>query len=177
MQELLAEFFGCWAKHIAFPELIIPPSVTMKRWLKSASAVPSRSQKHANAKAERERKGTKNAKLNALISLLLQKLSANAQYIESRRAQVSFGPSDKEGVEEFLIDVAIEETPLGAFVEGMRKQREEKDEIVEEGRKEEEMRRENEGKASRRGKDGLDKDVTINVEDEDAHIVDDQSEE
>ena len=177
VQELLAEFFGCWAKHIAFPELIIPPSVTMKRWLKSASAVPSRSQKHANAKAERERKGTKNAKLNALISLLLQKLSANAQYIESRRAQVSFGPSDKEGVEEFLIDVAIEETPLGAFVEGMRKQREEKDEIVEEGRKEEEMRRENEGKASRRGKDGLDKDVTINVEDEDAHIVDDQSEE
>ena len=177
VQELLAEFFGCWAKHIAFPELIIPPSVTMKRWLKSASAVPSRGNKHANAKAERERKGTKNAKLNALISLLLQKLSANAQYIESRRAQVSFGPSDREGVEKFLNDVAIEETPLGAFVEGMRKQREEKDKIVEGGRKEEEMRRENEGKTNRRGKDGLDKDVAIDIEDEDDQIMDDQSEE
>ena len=172
LQELLAEFFGCWAKHIAFPELIIPPSVTMKRWLKSASAVPSRGNKDGNTKAVREGKGTKNAKLNALISLLLQKLSANAQYIESRRAQVAFGPSDREGVENFLNDVAIEETPLGAFVEGMRKQREEKDKIVEEGRKEEEMRRRNEGKRSGRGKDGLDKDLTIDMEDEDDMILD-----
>ena len=176
VQELLAEFFGCWAKHVAFPELIIPPSVTMKRWLKSASAVPSRGNKNANAKAVREGKGTKNAKLNALISLLLQKLSANVQYIESRRAQVSFGPSDREGVENFLNDLAIEETPLGAFVEGMRKQREEKDKIVEEGRKEEEMRRGNEGKGNRRGKVGLDKDMTIDMEDEDDMMVDDQSE-
>ena len=177
VQELLAEFFGCWAKHIAFPELIIPPSVTMKRWLKSASAVPSRGNKQANAKAERGGKGTKNAKLNALISLLLQKLSANAQYIESRRAQVSFGPGDREGVERFLNDVAIEETPLGAFVEGMRKQREEKDTIMEEGRKEEEMRRGNEGKGNRRGKDGIDRDMTIDMDDEDDMLVDDQSEE
>ena len=141
VQELLAEFFGCWAKHIAFPELTIPPSVTMKRWLKSASAVPFRGNKNANTKAERERKGNKNSKLNSLISLLLQKLSANAQYIESRRAQVSFGPSDREGVDSFLADVDIRETPLGAFVEGMRKQREEKERIVEEGRKEDERRR------------------------------------
>ena len=170
--ELLAEFFGCWAKHIAFPELIIPPSVTMKRWLKSASAAPSHGNSHANAKAERERKGTKNAKLNALISLLLQKLSANAQYIESRRAQVAFGPSDREGVENFLVDVAIKDTPLGAFVEGMRKQREEKEKIVQEGREEEEMRTGNEAKAKRNGKDRSDKDVAINMEDEDDEIVD-----
>ena len=177
VQELLAEFFGCWAKHISFPELIIPPSVTMKRWLKSASAVPSRGNKHANTKAVREGNGTKNAKLNALISLLLQKLSANAQYIESRRARVSFGPSDREGVEKFLKDVAIEETPLGAFVEGMRRQREEKNKIVEEGRKEEEKRRGKEGKGNRRGKDDPDKDVTGNMEDEGDMIVDDESEE
>lgn len=175
-QELLAEFFGCWAKHIAFPELTIPPSVTMKRWLKSASAVPSRGNKHANAKAERERKGNKNSKLNALISLLLQKLSANAQYIESRRAQVSFGPSDREGVDNFLADVNIKETPLGAFVEGMRKQREEKERIVEEGRKEDEKRRKDEGKADRRGKDGPEEDVSMDIEDDDDEMVDDESE-
>ena len=177
VQELLAEFFGCWAKHISFPELIIPPSVTMKRWLKSASAVPSRGNKHANTRAGREGKGTKNAKLNALISLLLQKLSANAQYIESRRVQVSFGPSDREGVEKFLNDVAIEETPLGAFVEGMRRQREEKNKIVEDGRKEEEKRRGKDGKGNRRGKDDPDKEVTGNIEYESDMIVDDESEE
>ena len=177
VQELLAEFFGCWAKHIAFPELTIPPSVTMKRWLKSASAVPFRGNKNANTKAERERKGNKNSKLNSLISLLLQKLSANAQYIESRRAQVSFGPSDREGVDSFLADVDIKETPLGAFVEGMRRQREEKEMIVEEGRKEDEKRRKSEGKTGRRGKDDPDKDETMDIEDDDDEIVDDDGEE
>ena len=176
VQELLAEFFGCWAKHIAFPELIIPPSVTMKRWLKSVSAVPSRGNPNANAKAERDRKRNKNSKLNALISLLLQKLSANAQFIESRRAQVSFGPSDREGVENFLVNVDVRETPLGAFVEGMRKQREEKERIVEEGRKEDEKRRKDEGKANRRGKDGPDENVSMDIEDDDDEMVDDESE-
>ena len=177
VQELLAEFFGCWAKHIAFPELTTPPSVTMKRWLKSASAVPSRGNKNANTKAERDRKGNKNSKLIALISLLLQKLSANAQYIESRRAQVSFGPSDREGVDNFLADVDIKETPLGAFVEGMRRQREEKEKLVEEGRKEDEKRRKNEGKANKRDKDGPNKDVSMDIEDDDDEMVDDESEE
>lgn len=145
IQELLAEFFCCWAKHISFPELTIPPTVAMKRWLKSASSVPSRGNKQATTKAEREGKGNKNAKLNSSISLLLQKLSANAEYIEGHRAHVTFGPSDREGVDNFLRDVAIEETPLGAFVEGMRKQKEEKDRILEQGRREDEARREEEG--------------------------------
>ncbi|KAL6713746.1 Nucleolar Complex 2 protein [Lecanora helva] len=141
VQELLAEFFGCWAKNIAFPELIIPPTVAMKRWLKSASSTPSRGDKHAVSKADREGKGNKNSKLNASIVLLLQKLSANAEYVEGHRAHVSFGPSDREGVDNFLRDVPIEDTPLGAFVEGLRKQREEKERIVEQGRKEDEERR------------------------------------
>ena len=177
VQELLAEFFGCWAKHIAFPELTIPPSVTMKRWLKSASAVPSRGNINANTKAERDRKGNKNSKLNALISLLLQKLSANAQYIESRRVQISFGPSDREGVDNFLADVDVKDTPLGAFVEGMRKQREEKERIVEEGRKEDEKRRKDEGKGNRRDKDGVEEDEDMDIEDDDDEMVDDESEE
>lgn len=141
VQELLAEFFGCWAKHIAFPELIIPPTVTLKRWLKSASSPPSKGNKSATSKAEREGKGNKNAKLNSSISLLLQKLSANAQYIEGKRATVNFGPSDRQGVDNFLRDVPIEETPLGAFVDGLRKQKEEKERVLSESRREDEARR------------------------------------
>lgn len=141
VQELLAEFFGCWAKHIAFPELTIPPTVALKRWLKSASSPPSKGNKSANSKAEREGKGNKNAKLNSSISLLLHKLSANAQYIEEKRATLSFGPSDRQGVENFLRDVPVEETPLGAFVDGLRKQKEEKERVLSESRKEDEARR------------------------------------
>lgn len=141
VQELLAEFFGCWAKHIAFPELIIPPTVAMKRWLKSASSPPSKGNKSGSSKAEREGKGNKNAKLNSSIALLLQKLSANAQDIEVKRATVSFGPSDREGVDNFLRDMPVEETPLGAFVDGLRKQKEEKERVLSESRREDEARR------------------------------------
>ena len=176
IQELLAEFFGCWAKHIAFPELILPPSVTLKRWLKSASAVPSRGNKHASSKADREGKGNKNSKFNASITLLLQKLSANAQYIESRRAQISFGPSDREGVERFLKDVPVEETPLGAFVEGMRKQKEEKEWVLEEGRREEEARKAGEGKAKDRVVSELEHDVDMVDGDEELDDDDDDEE-
>ena len=149
VQEALAEFFGCWAKSIAFPELIIPPTVAIKRWLKSASSAPSRGSKQANSKAAREGKGNKNNKVNSSIALLLQKLSANATYIENHRAHVSFGPSDREGVDGFLRDVPIEETPLGAFVEGLRKHKEEKEKIVEQGRREEEERRKKGGASSK----------------------------
>ena len=157
LQELLAEFFGCWAKNIAFPELIIPPTVAIKRWLKSASSAPSRGNKHAVAKIDREGRGNKNNKVNASIVLLLQKLSANAEYIESHRAHVSFGPSDREGVDGFLRDVAVEETPLGVFVEGLRKQREEKERVVEQARQEEEERR-----ARERGNQRVEEDVEDN---------------
>ncbi|CAF9919243.1 Nucleolar Complex 2 protein [Imshaugia aleurites] len=143
VQELLAEFFGCWAKHIAFPELIIPPTVALKRWLKSASSPPSKGNKSATSKAEREGKGNKNAKLNSSISLLLQKMSANAQYVEGKRAAVSFGPSDRQGVDNFLRDVPVEETPLGAFVDGLRRQKEERERVLSESRREDEARRAN----------------------------------
>lgn len=173
IQELLAEFFGCWAKNIAFPELLIPPSVAVKRWLKSASSVPSRGDKQALAKADKEGKGNKNSKVNTSIALLLQKLSANAQYIESRRAHISFGPSDREGVDGFLRDVAVEETPLGAFVEGLRKQKEEKERIVEQGRREEEARRGRDDGSKRRGDDALNDDVHML----DENVVNDSLEE
>ena len=172
IQELLAEFFGCWTKHIAFPELIVPPSVALKRWLKSASSIPSRGNKNANTKADREGKGNKNAKLNSSITLLLQKLSANAQYIEGRRAQVLFGPSDREGVEGFLRDTPVEETPLGAFVEGIRKQKEEKERVLEEGRREEEAREQREGRGKGNGMDEVDGDGDVDVE-----MVDESEEE
>lgn len=172
IQELLAEFFACWAKHIAFPELILPPSVALKRWLKSASSPPSRGNKSAMTKSEREGKGNKNAKLNASIALLLQKMRANAQFVEKHRAQVRFGPSDREGVEGFLRDVKVEETPLGAFIEGARKLKEEKARVLEEGRREEGAREGKEG--GRRGREVVDEDVDMGDGDEAEELDDDE---
>ncbi|KAJ5764872.1 hypothetical protein N7520_004431 [Penicillium odoratum] len=124
--ELLSEFFVLWSKHIAFPELSVPVVVSLKRWLKQVSA---------------RNGGNKNAKINQMILLLVQKVEANARWIEERRLNVSFTPRNRTEVENFLKDVDWETTPLGAFVKTQRKLREERAAILEEGRIEEEKRR------------------------------------
>jgi nucleolar complex protein 2 len=124
--ELLSEFFVLWCKHIAFPELSVPVVVALKRWLKQVSA---------------RNGGNKNAKINQMILLLVQKVEANARWIEERRLNVSYTPRQRTEVENFLKDVEWESTPLGAFVKTQRMLREERAAIVEEGRREEEKRR------------------------------------
>jgi len=163
--ELLAEFFGVWAKNIAFPELVIPPSVLLKRWLKDVSP-PTPSSNHKSAAG----KGNKNQKITGAIALLVQKLDANAKFVEERRRKVDFAPGNREGVEAFLKEVRLEDMPLGAFVLGARKVREEREKVLEEV-KERERREREERKGARGSGDGGDggerEDVDMAEEDED----------
>ncbi|WEW54655.1 Nucleolar Complex 2 protein [Emydomyces testavorans] len=124
--ELLSEFFVCWTKNIAFPELSLPVVVMLKRWLKEVS---SRSL------------GNKNVKINQMFVLLVQKLEANSRWIEERRSKVTFAPKDRAEVEGFLKDVEWELTPLGAFVKTQRAQRTERAKVLEKSRREEHQRK------------------------------------
>ncbi|KID78880.1 uncharacterized protein G6M90_00g025650 [Metarhizium brunneum] len=124
--ELLSEFFLLWSKSIAFPELALPVIIQLKRWLKQAR---SRNQ------------GNKNAKLVSQLVTLVQKLEANAKFIEERRAKVDFAPKDRAQVDAFLKDLDVAKTPLGAYVVNQRKAREEKNRMLEEARKEEDRKR------------------------------------
>ena len=133
--DLLAEFFGVWAKSIAFPELTIPPTVLLKRWLKEVSTAPGKDKNRVGVK------GNRNHKLNTSVQLLLQKLTTNSTLIEDRRSRLDFSVSDRKGVEEFLRDTEWEEMPIGAFVTYLRKQREERERLLEQSRREEEKRR------------------------------------
>ena len=119
--EILTEFFGLWAKSIAYPEMQLAVIVLLKRWLKTAS----------------KPNGNKNAKLNQSLLLLVQKSEANARWIEERRNKVNFAPKDRAEVEGFLKDTSWEETPLGAFVIGQRELRDQRQKVVEKGRNEE----------------------------------------
>ncbi|TVY29957.1 putative NOC2 family protein [Lachnellula hyalina] len=124
--ELLSEFFVLWSTSIAFPELALPVIVMLKRWLKEVSNKTS---------------GNKNSKVNSSFVLLIQKLEANSKWIEEKRAKVDFAPNNRAGVEGFLKGFEWEKTPLGAFVVGQRKQRDEKAKLLEEGRREEDRKR------------------------------------
>lgn len=126
MAELLSEFFVLWAKNIAFPELALPVIVMLKRWVKAMS---------------KKGGGNRNTKINSLIALLIQKLEANSKFIEEKRTKVDFAPNDRAGVEGFLKDFEWEKTPLGAYVAGQRKSREQKAKMLEEARKTEDKKR------------------------------------
>ncbi|KAL4989196.1 Noc2p family-domain-containing protein [Aspergillus falconensis] len=150
--ELLSEFFVLWSKHISFPELSVPIVVALKRWLKQVSSRSS---------------GNRNQKVNQMILLLVQKVEANANWIEEKRTHVTFAPRNKTEVEAFLKDVDWESTPLGAFVKVQRKLREEKAALLEEGRREEEKRRQEE-------KESGDDVVMDDVASENDHSEDDE---
>lgn len=148
--ELLSEFFVLWSTSIAFPELALPVTVMLKRWMKDASNKTS---------------GNKNSKINGLLAILVQKLEANGKWIEEKRSKVEFAPNNRAGVEGFLKGFEWEKTPLGAFVQGQRKQREEKAKLVEAGRREEEKKRQED--KGRKYDDEMEDDAVVSDEDED----------
>ncbi|KAF2627542.1 ribosome assembly protein-like protein Noc2 [Macroventuria anomochaeta] len=124
--ELLSEFFLLWTKNIAFPELALPVIVMLKRWVKAMTKKSS---------------GNRNAKINSLFALLIQKLEANTKWIEEKRTKIDFAPNDRAGVDNFLKGLEWEKTPLGAYVAGQRKVREQKQKQFEDARKMEEKKR------------------------------------
>ncbi|KAI4796608.1 nucleolar complex protein 2 [Aureobasidium sp. EXF-8845] len=139
--ELLSEFFVLWAKSVAFPELALPLVILLKRWLKETGK---------NSKTPNN-----NAKLTSQMILLVQKVDANIRFVEEKRVKVDFAPNNRGEVENFLKETEWQKTPLGAFVVGQRKIRDEKQKLMEEARKEDEKKREEE-KAERMAKDGAD---------------------
>jgi nucleolar complex protein 2 len=150
--ELLSEFFVLWSTSIAFPELALPVIVMLKRWLKEVNNKGS---------------GNKNSKINSGILLVIQKLEANGKWIEERRSKVDFAPNDRAGVEGFLKGFEWEKTPLGAFVVGQRKQREEKARLMEEGRREEDRKRKLD-REKEKAVEGSDEDMEDVGEDDDS---------
>ncbi|KAF2638455.1 Noc2-domain-containing protein [Massarina eburnea CBS 473.64] len=124
--ELLSEFFVLWSKSIAFPELALPVIVMLKRWVKVMTKKSS---------------GNRNSKINSLIALLVQKLEANSKWIEEKRTKVEFAPNDRAGVDAFLKDVDWEKSPLGAYVSGQRKTREQKAKMEDVARKTDDRKR------------------------------------
>lgn len=127
--ELFCEYFAVWSTNIAFPEFALPVVVMLKRWSKEA-----RGNKKGNS-------GNKNSKLVSQISLLVQKLEANAKFIEEKRSKIDFAPKNRTQVDKFLSGFDWEKTPVGAFAVGQRKQREEKRKMLEEARKEDDRKR------------------------------------
>ena len=105
---VLLEFLATQARHIAFPELVIPITVQLRRALKTSPCV----------------------RLNEAVRPLLDKIRMNATWIEQRRSQVEFAPSDHSQVDAFLQNEASD-APLQQALRLARKVREQKRRLLE----------------------------------------------
>ncbi|KAL7808458.1 Noc2 domain-containing protein [Trichoderma aethiopicum] len=159
--ELMSSFLYIWSKSISFPELALPVIIQLKRWLKQVSSKSS---------------GNKNAKLVSQFSVLVQKLEANAKFIEEKRARVDFAPKHRSQVDAFLKDLDAAKTPLGAYVVAQAAARAERAKVLAEARKEDEKKRKEDEKAGLKG-DEEDEDDEGSEEDVDLAEEDDEEEE
>ncbi|ODV84189.1 hypothetical protein CANARDRAFT_201363 [[Candida] arabinofermentans NRRL YB-2248] len=106
--DLTSEFFVLYCKSIAFPELITPAVIYLRRYIKKV----------------------KNVKFSKQLSNLVDKLNTNAKFIEQKRSTVEYGPSNRSEVAKFLQDLPWEKTPLGSYVLTQREVREARAQIL-----------------------------------------------
>ncbi|PWN26332.1 Noc2-domain-containing protein [Jaminaea rosea] len=108
---LLAEFLATQSRSIGLPELVVPLVFQVKRTLKHSTS----------------------PKLSSACKQLLAKVEANVRFVEQKRQNVEFAPSNLKGLEGFLSEMGEgEETPLEAWVRLARKVRQQKRRVVEE---------------------------------------------
>ena len=106
---LLAEAYAALATSVAFPELALPAVVALKR--------------HGKKKYQ--------ARLGAMVKTLVEKLEAQAKWVEARREKVEFAPQRRDKVDRFLQGEPVEGTPLGGHLRLVRKLRDQKRETLE----------------------------------------------
>lgn len=118
--DLTSEYFALYCKSVAFPELSTPVIISLRRYIKTSQ----------------------NVKFNKQLSNIVEKLNQNNKFIEDRRVDVDFSPSNNTAVNRFLNDLAWEKTPLGAYVTVQREVKEEKARILRESMEEEDREKE-----------------------------------
>jgi nucleolar complex protein 2 len=117
--DLASEYLVLYCKSISFPELATPVAISLRRFIRTS----------------------KNVRFNKQLSQLVEKLNQNSDFIQQKRSNVEFGPTNRAEVNRFLQDFAWEKTPLGAYVEVQREVKEEKARILRESLLEEEEER------------------------------------
>ena len=94
---------------IAFPELIVPLTITLKKAQKNAS-------------------GGKEA---GIVKGLLERVEDGARWISQHRSDVSFGPMHIEKVNAWERNIDLDETPMGKYIKSQRKVREKRRKLLE----------------------------------------------
>jgi nucleolar complex protein 2 len=112
------------ARSVAFPEVVVPITGTLRRALKRSS-----SSKHTGGNTKKGVSG----KVVSAIKALVEHLEESAKWTADRRAGLQFAPARWGEVEQWERGVKEEETPVGKWVGVLRKQREARRKLIESG--------------------------------------------
>ncbi|KAF9556463.1 Noc2-domain-containing protein [Agrocybe pediades] len=123
---ILAEWLASAPVHgsVAFPEMIVPVTVMLRKGLKSSSS---------SGKGKGGGGGGKEA---ALVKLVLERTEESAKWVEAKRRNVEFAPSKLGSVVQWERDVRgqLGDTPLAKYLKVLRKTREKRKSLVEKAR-------------------------------------------
>jgi nucleolar complex protein 2 len=115
---LLAEWGAASQSSIAFPEIIIPVIVALKRNVKESKAAKGGAAKAVSG-----------------IKTLVERLEEGAKWVKERRAKgVGFSPADRSEVYRWQRSVKVAETPVGKYAAVLRKAREKRRALLEKAR-------------------------------------------
>jgi hypothetical protein len=100
---------------IAFPEIVVPVTVLLRKTLKSAK----------NAK------GRGSLKETAAVKTLVERIEESAKWVDAKRRGVTFSPAQTDAVVSWERDLKVDESPLAKFVKVQRKAREKRRKLLE----------------------------------------------
>lgn len=120
---LLLESQALMSTSIAFPEMAIPVTTVLRRFVKKGKASGGG--------------GGGGLKVGGLFKILIEKIEATSKMIADKRKSVEFAPNDRQGLEGFLEGVSWETTPLGTYWKLQKRVRDAKRREVEKAAREE----------------------------------------
>ncbi|KAG8802907.1 Nucleolar Complex 2 protein [Serendipita sp. 398] len=126
---LLSEWGAGVQNSIAFPELIVPVLVSLKRCIKITKQSGHRGKGSGSGGDERPTKA---------IKTLIERLEEGREWVQERRKHVGFAPNDRSQVDKWQNAVKVGETPVGKYAAVLKKTRERNRKLLEKARRGEE---------------------------------------
>lgn len=112
---LLGSWAECTQGSVAFPEIVFPAVLALKKALKKS---------HGSGK------NGVNGKTVVAVKTLIERIDEGTRWVTSQRDNLVFAPSNQDQVERWERNVRVDESPVGKYMRVQRKAREKKQALL-----------------------------------------------
>lgn len=102
---------------VAFPEVVFPAVVALKKVIKKASQGKN-----------------KNGKVIQMLKTFLERVDEGSTWVTSKRDKLTFAPGDVKDIESWEGSINVEDSPVGKWMKVQRRAREKKRLMLEKAR-------------------------------------------